>query len=347
LALCGMGYAACTPGFLFADDRLSPRKRTFSLNFDFDLSHIKHTGVSLWIPLPSSCDFQQISKFDISSKTAAPLLTSRNSYDATTLFVKWKKNDEKKISISFKADTIPFGYNFAAKKISATDIEYAKRFLQPTKHVQTDGIVREISDKICANHKTQITKARAIYDWTVENMYRDPDTKGCGIGNAKEALEQKRFGGKCLDISAVFVALLRSQGIPARELMGIRVGKSDMSSAFGIGENISGGHHCRAEFFIDELGWVRADPADITKLRLQEKLSKNSIREKLIADRYFGSFEMNWLKLNHARDFELFPKPIQFPLDQFNYPYAEADDEVLDFYDAKSFKYNLTSTELV
>ena len=29
--------------------------------------------------------------------------------------------------------------------------------------------------------------------------------------------------------------------------------------------NITGGQHCRAEFYVDGLGWVPTDPADVTK----------------------------------------------------------------------------------
>jgi transglutaminase-like putative cysteine protease len=345
LTLCGMGYALYQPNFLSAKDEIQFGQRSFSLAFDFDLSHIKHSGVSLWVPLPTSNDFQQISDFQTTSASVKSSINNNNSYDASLLYIKWEKDEDKKISLKFNAKTRPFKLDFNPKKTSSEALKYASRFVQPTRHVQTDGIVLEISNKIASPHKSNISKAHAIYDWVVENMYRDPDVKGCGAGNAKEALEQKRFGGKCLDISAVFVALLRAQNIPARELMGIRVGSSAISPAFGVGQDISSAQHCRAEFFVEDLGWIRADPADITKLRLQEKLVKNSDREKQIADSYFGSFEMNWLKFNHARDFELYPRPVQFPLDQFNYPYAEADDEVLDFYDAKSFKYKITSIE--
>lgn len=48
-------------------------------------------------------------------------------------------------------------------------------------------------------------------------MYRDESVIGCGIGDAQKSIEEKIYGGKCTDISSVFVCLLRNAKIPARE----------------------------------------------------------------------------------------------------------------------------------
>lgn len=339
---------AVTPLFASTSFALAPleNKKTYNVLFDFDLSHIKDNA-ALWVPLPSSNDFQLVSPITVYENEKQHIITSNNSYAASTLFRKWGKDEQnKKISLSFAVSTSDVKANLTPKKVPYTLKVAAQRFIAPTAHVQTDGIVKEISDKAAAKHKREIDKARAIYEWVVENMYRDPNVKGCGAGNAKEALELKRYGGKCLDISAVFVALLRAQNIPARELMGLRLGKSEISTAFGSSSDITQAQHCRSEFFIEDIGWVRADPGDITKLRLVEKLGNKSKREADIADMYFGGFEMNWMALNYARDFELYPLPIQYPLDQFNYPYGESNDLVLDFYDPKTFKYSFSSTEV-
>jgi len=346
LGACALSSLAATTNELFASQN-NQTKKVYNVKFDFDLSHVTKTNAALWIPLPSDTDFQLISPVNVFGDDKNYIINSDNPYGAKTLFKKWAKNEvEKKISLSFAVSTTDVKTDFSFKKILPHVRANAKKYTLPTAHVQIDGIVAETSAKIANRHTTQLSKAKAIYDWVIENMHRDPDVKGCGVGNAKEALEQKRFGGKCLDISAVFVALLRAQNIPAREIMGIRLGKSSISEAFGSSEDISKAQHCRAEFFVDNIGWIRADPGDITKLRLIEKLEKKSARETQIANMYFGGFEMNWMALNSARDFILSPTPVQYPLDQFNYPYGEADDEVLDFYDPKTFKYSLSSVQI-
>ncbi len=55
---------------------------------------------------------------------------------------------------------------------------------------------------------------------------------------------------------------------------------------------------------------------------------------------------MNWVGFNSARDFMLFPKPEQYPLNMLGYPYCEVNDDVLNYYMPKSFAYQITSQEL-
>ena len=38
-------------------------------------------------------------------------------------------------------------------------------------------------------HATPLAKARAIYDWIVDNTFRDPEVKGCGLGDIRGMLE--------------------------------------------------------------------------------------------------------------------------------------------------------------
>ncbi len=41
-------------------------------------------------------------------------------------------------------------------------------------------------------------------------------------------LETKDLSGKCADLNALYVGLVRAAGIPARDVYGIRVAKSDL-----------------------------------------------------------------------------------------------------------------------
>ena len=49
----------------------------------------------------------------------------------------------------------------------------------------TDGIVRETALKATRGARTDVEKARAIYDWTVENTERNAKTRGCGVGDSR------------------------------------------------------------------------------------------------------------------------------------------------------------------
>jgi hypothetical protein len=90
-----------------------------------------------------------------------------------------------------------------------------KGFLRPTRLLPTDGIVKQTADEITRTCKTDTDKARAIYEWIVENTYRNPKTIGCGIGDIRFLLESRDLGGKCADLNALYVGLARAAGLPA------------------------------------------------------------------------------------------------------------------------------------
>lgn len=82
----------------------------------------------------------------------------------------------------------------SAPKSSAAELEYFRR---ATHLLPTDGIVKQTAVEITQGFPKDTDKARAIYDWIVDNTYRNPKTRGCGIGDIRFLLESKDLGGKC------------------------------------------------------------------------------------------------------------------------------------------------------
>ena len=223
--------------------------------------------------------------------------------------------------------------------------------LQPTELIPTDGIVRETSRDIVKNVRgNDMDKARAIYEWVVDNTFRDAKVRGCGWGDIKSMLETRNFGGKCGDLNAMFVGLCRSAGIPARDLYGIRVVKSNYGYA-SLGantENVTRAQHCRAEFYVQGYGWVPADPADVRKVVLEEppgNLAVNDPKVEKMRKMLFGAWEMNWLAYSYAHDVQL-PGSKGPKIPYFMYPNAETADGRLDSLDPDAFKYTITAREL-
>jgi transglutaminase-like putative cysteine protease len=222
--------------------------------------------------------------------------------------------------------------------------------LQATELIPTDGIVLDTARDITKGARTDVEKARAIYEWVVDNTFRDPKVRGCGWGDIKAMLETRNFGGKCGDLNALFVGLARSIGIPARDVYGVRVARSQHGYAsLGVGtENITRAQHCRAEFYAQGHGWIPVDPADVRKVVLEEppgNLALNS--EKVVAarKRLFGSWEMNWLAYSYAHDVQL-PGSSRAKIPYFMYPNGETAEGRLDQLDPDSFQYTLAAREL-
>ena len=234
-----------------------------------------------------------------------------------------------------------------ARKENAAEL---KHYLRPTRLLPTGGIVKETAAKITGTLRTDTAKARAIYEWIVENTYRNPKTQGCGIGDIRFLLESRDLGGKCADLNALYVGLARAAGLPARDVYGIRVAKSEFGykSLGAASENISKSQHCRAEVYLNEYGWVPVDPADVRKVMLEEPPGNRPADDEMVKKartRLFGSWEMNWMAYNFAHDVEL-PGSSGKPIGFLMYPQAETAGGRLNSLDPGAFKYEITAKEI-
>ena len=224
-----------------------------------------------------------------------------------------------------------------------------RRYLEPTELLPTDGIVKETADGIVKGERTDLGKARAIYEWIVENTFRDPKTRGCGVGDIRFMLESRNLSGKCADLNALFVGLARAAGIPARDVYGIRVADSALGyKSLGKSGDITKAQHCRAECYLDGYGWVPVDPADVRKVVLEEGGGKPLQDPMVVAARrrLFGSWEMNWLAYNTAHDLAL-PGASRGKIPFLMYPQCETATGRLDSLDPEHFKYQITARELM
>jgi transglutaminase-like putative cysteine protease len=232
-------------------------------------------------------------------------------------------------------------------KANRTELEH---FLRPTKLMPTDGIVKATATEITGGAKTDVEKARAIYEWIVDNTFRNPKTRGCGVGDIRWMLESRDLGGKCADLNALYVGLARAAGVPARDVYGIRVAKSELGykSLGASSEKVTKAQHCRAEVYLGGYGWVPVDPADVRKVVLEEPPGNRLLDDDMVKKartRLFGSWEMNWMAYNFAHDVAL-PGSSGMPVGFLMYPQAETTDGRLDSLDADNFKYEITTREI-
>jgi transglutaminase-like putative cysteine protease len=234
-------------------------------------------------------------------------------------------------------------------KQDRADLDY---FLRPTKLLPTDGVVKAKADEITAKAgaTSDVGKARAIYEWIVDNTFRNPKTRGCGTGDIRFMLETGDLSGKCADLNALYVGLARAAGLPARDVYGIRVAKSDLGykSLGPATETITKAQHCRAEVYLSSYGWVPVDPADVRKVVLEEPPGNRPLSDDLVKKtraRLFGSWEMNWMAYNFAHDVAL-PGSTGAPIGFLMYPQAETNQGRLDCLDPDNFKYEITASEI-
>lgn len=306
-----------------------------SLTFAIDLS-AQPAGkeVRLWLPYPVSDADQEIRHIRFDGDYAEAGVYTDRTFGTPMLYARWDADASRR--------TLTLRFDVTRNEVSRRDLsapetpwdprDYALD-LAPTRLGPTDGRIRALADRITAGQTTVVAKARAIYDWVVDHTYRDPQTRGCGSGDVCTLLS--RPGGKCADISSVFVALARAAGVPSREAFGIRLGKAPVV-------DVTGWQHCWAEFYLPGTGWVPVDPADVRKAMLKQKLKLDDARTEAYRRYFWGGVDAYRVRLATGRDLTLAPPQAGGPVNYLMYPYAEVDGHSVDWLDPAHFRYTIT-----
>ena len=249
----------------------------------------------LWLPLAASDAFQRVEVKNISAPEQLRELNERE-YGNKVLFLNARPADSgKTIEIQYRVKRFEKG-EYAVREPNA------EKYLKPETLVPTNETFSAIARQVTRGKKTDMNRARALYDHVIEKLRYAKYGPGWGRGDAVYACDART--GNCTDFHAYFIALVREVGIPARFAVGASI-PSDRNDG-GID-----GYHCWAEFFADGK-WV---PVDISEA------DKNSS----LADYYFGHHSANRFELSKGRDLVVEPQPASGPINFLAYPVMEMD----------------------
>jgi transglutaminase-like putative cysteine protease len=312
-------------------------------------------AVRAWVPVPLTLntDYFKREPDTWTGNYKAAKAVQYDKYGTGMVFAEWAPG-EKAPSLEIKSRfmTRDRQVDLSGKPNPAIKEDKAvlHYFRQPSKLIRTDGIVASTSKGIVMGLKNDTDKAKAIYEWIVDNTFRDPKVKGCGIGDITTMLQTGYLGGKCADLNALYVGLARAAGLPARDVYGVRVANSAEFKSLGRADDITGAQHCRAEVFLTGYGWLPVDPADVRKVVLEENLPGEPLplddaKVKKARAKLFGAWEMNWLPYNYAHDLKL-PSSNGPEIGFFMYPQSETANGRKDSLDPKNFTYTIKAKEV-
>jgi transglutaminase-like putative cysteine protease len=350
--LCYAGAASAVLGFRSRQPLVAqtpPPERIFDI--ETRVRVLKPAGPTrVWLPMPLPATPYQHTLGDTYHAQGGRVVMVENE-ELDMLTAEWAEGVEPLLTVTSRVATSGHAANLITPTVPPPlDARVFSRFLRPTRLIPIDGIVKETASAITRGAGTDIERARAIYEWIVDNTFRDPKTRGCGLGDIRFMLESKSLGGKCADLNTLFVGLARASGIPARDVWGIRVGKSagELKSLGLSSENATKTQHCRAEVYLTGYGWVPIDPADVRKVALEEPPGHLAMTDDKVRNaraRLFGSWEMNWVAYNTAHDVVL-PGSKRGPLAFFMYPQGETAAGRLDSLDPDTFQYEIAAREV-
>ena len=300
------------------------RERHFNIDYDVFVNKLPTLSdrVDIWIPLPHSDAYQSISRLTIESTYHYKITTDH--YGNKILFLHINKaqapvkmpgpfvpppqlTDSLRVNVQYyvkRREHIRVTTGGTHETKDDADPNMA-RWLEPDRLVPLDDKIRGWAKEVvdAAGAKTDLEKARAIYNHVVSTVKYDKTGKGWGRGDIYYACDARR--GNCTDFHAMFIGYARALGIPARFSVGLPLPKER-----GMGS--IAGYHCWAEFYIKGMGWIPVDASEASK--------DPSMREY-----FFGAHDENRVEVSRGRDLILAPKQQSDPVNFFVYPLVEVD----------------------
>lgn len=280
--------------------------RHFTFQYGFTVKNLpSKERIRIWIPAAHSDAFQEVkvisAKGDLSLKK-----THESEYGNEMYYAEVSKSKQPELHFEIVYDVVRHEHltlgiyvpHLAAFTLSPKE---KKRYLAPDALVPITGLPAELAVKVTEGQSSVLEKARAIYDYVFANMRYDKTGTGWGRGDVLYACDAKK--GNCTDFHSLFIAMARSQGIPAKFEIGFPIPADKNSGEIA-------GYHCWADFFEPEHGWV---PVDISEAW------KHPERK----DYFFGAHDDNRVQFTVGRDLELNPHQEGKPLNYFVYPYVE------------------------
>ena len=310
--IIGIGSSAATASGGLTPSAAEHAARSFEFSYRTAITSVpaatKH--LEFWLPYPVSDANQEIIDISVVSPTAA-MVYSEPRYGDDALYLSID-NPQPPINVELRFKVRRTEYikkDFSNLKAGSGPLDPAvEQFLKPDKLVPIDGKVTEWAREVTKGKRTDLEKARAIYDYTVSTMKYDKTGQGWGRGDIYFACDAKR--GNCTDFHAVFIGFCRAVGIPARFAIGFPLPDKR-------GEGEIAGYHCWAEFYLRGYGWVPVDASEASK-HPEKK------------DYFFGAHDENRVQFSWGRDIILRPRQHSGPLNYFIYPLVEADGKTID-----------------
>ncbi|HZR56998.1 MAG TPA: transglutaminase domain-containing protein [Terriglobales bacterium] len=296
--------------------------RHFTFHYAFSVKNIPAgEKVRIWIPQAHSDQFQEVKVVSASGDLHLKK-THESRYGNEMYYAEMSRANQPELHFDVTYDVVRherLTLGVATPHLESVKLNDRERkeYLAPDKLVPTSGLPAQLAATTTEGKTTTVDKARAIYDYVFDNMKYDKTGTGWGHGDVLYACSAKK--GNCTDFHSLFIAMARSQGIPARFEIGFPL-PDDKHSA-----EISG-YHCWAEFFDPDHGWV---PVDISEAW------KHPVKK----DYFFGAHDDNRVQFTMGRDLVLNPRQEGDPLNYFVYPYVEvAGKEYANVSNAFSFE---------
>ena len=222
-------------------------KRSYIVSYTVDIRVLEATrpnSLYLWIPRPVVSPSQR----DVSliSRNGQPFVENYRGVGIYKLD-NLDTNENQSIDLSYRVDVYAVETALRPLSITQESTSLGKTYTQSTGLIPGDDqLVTTTVNLIVGREQNPYIKARAIYDWILNNMnITESFSSSVDIIAALEEREADPYAAALL-----FTAMARAASIPCVPIAGVLIDRN--------GNTL---RHYWAEFWIDDFGWVPVDPA--------------------------------------------------------------------------------------
>lgn len=281
--------------------------RHFTFHYGFTVKNLPAgKAVRVWIPAAQSDSYQDVKVFsalgDLPLKRTHETKYGNEMYFADT---KHMVGSELHFDIQYEVTRRERTALSGSPQVTTVALTRKERQedLQPNALVPITGVPAELAEKVTQGEMQPLDKARAIYDYVFKTLRYEKTGTGWGRGDVLYACDAKK--GNCTDFHSLFIAMARSQRIPARFEIGFPLPADQHAGEIA-------GYHCWSDFYVAGRGWIPVDISEAWKHPDKH-------------DYFFGSHDVNRIQFSMGRDLRLNPAQDGKPLNYFVYPYVEVD----------------------
>ena len=207
------------------------------------------TDIRLYLPMPGEWEAQRDFKITQVSPDPKSQGVEKNSGNA---MIYWqlsgipKKNTTEDFILNFDLTAYETVTNIDPLTIQPynTDTVEYKQYTKDEKYIEaSDPEIVQLASDLAKGETNPYLLAKTFYDYVIDTAHFE--LLGQGLNGAKYLLENGKGEGG--DYSALFIALSRAAGIPARPVVGYwAISGNDQTNVW-------------AEFYLENIGWIPVD----------------------------------------------------------------------------------------
>lgn len=225
----------------------------YKLNFNFPLKNDSPFNRTMTIALPPNLNNQTVYVNSLNPKPAR----TRVDADGNTLA---DYNLGGGQSLLVKTDIVGevrYRDYDQAKSGKRGDIpaDLVRRYTGSTKYWQANGDVAKAAASVSKSNRPVIQNVHAMYQYVIDRLSYNNDKIAFNVRQGSSKAFANPSNSVCLEYSDLLIAMLRSQGIPARMPVGYGY-TGNLKQSAAVADSL----HSWVEAYVPGIGWMTLDP---------------------------------------------------------------------------------------